>query len=245
MLDYCLQHEHHPDNVAPAIFGGLVATYLKEQKAKDATRSAFTCFVTTPPGSADISSPIRGYEVPQAEVLPQQADGIDTGSKPTKPPHNIGNPKKFPWASEIRCITVIPDFVVPTVKAREALPKLRENDDAIFNMQRIARLPSELGQSPPDAQAIFDCMQDRFHQPQRGKLVPGLAEILKSMKPESHPGLLGVCLSGAGPTILALATGNVDQIAETIWTKFKNEGIESQIKILRPAENGTEVISMG
>ena len=132
--------------------------------------------------------------------------------------------------------------MVPTVKAREALPTVRENGDAIFNMQRIARLPSELGQSPPDVRAIFDCMQDRFHQPQRGKLVPGLAEILASMTPEAHPGLLGVCLSGAGPTILALATDNLDDIVEAIRQKFKTKGIESQARILRPAENGTEII---
>lgn len=40
--------------------------------------------------------------------------------------------------------------------------------------------------------------------------IPGLPEILASLTPQSHPGLLGICLSGAGPTILALATENFE-----------------------------------
>jgi homoserine kinase len=62
------------------------------------------------------------------------------------------------------------------------------------------------------------------------------------MSPKSHPGLLGVCLSGAGPTILALATHNFDSIAETIVTRFAKENIKCEWKILEPAEEGTTVI---
>lgn len=70
----------------------------------------------------------------------------------------------------------------------------------VFNMQRIALLVTALGESPADEQLIFQAMQDKVHQPYRGQLVPGLANILRSVTPESHPGLLGICLSGAGPT---------------------------------------------
>lgn len=40
----------------------------------------------------------------------------------------------------------------------------------------------------------------------------------------SHPGLLGVCLSGAGPTILALATDNFEKIGNDIESIFGEEG---------------------
>jgi homoserine kinase len=40
--------------------------------------------------------------------------------------------------------------------------------------------------------------------------IPGLPEILASLTPQTHDGLLGICLSGAGPTILALATHDFD-----------------------------------
>ena len=45
-------------------------------------------------------------------------------------------------------------------------------------------------------------MGDRIHQPYRAPLIPGLEEILAL----TAPGLLGVALSGAGPTVFALAT---------------------------------------
>lgn len=84
-------------------------------------------------------------------------------------------------------------------------------------------------------------MQDKIHQPYRASLIPGLTEILQSVTPRSHAGLCGICLSGAGPTILALATENFDSVAETIIERFKGEGITCEWKLLEPAEDGTTV----
>ncbi|KAJ2969636.1 hypothetical protein NUW58_g9939 [Xylaria curta] len=107
-------------------------------------------------------------------------------------------------------------------------------------MQRIALLPVALGQSPPDPELINLAMQDKLHQQYRQTLIPGLEEIVQSMSPSTQEGLLGVCLSGAGPTILALATSHFDEIAERIIARFRKENIDCQWKILEPAE-GTRV----
>lgn len=111
-------------------------------------------------------------------------------------------------------------------------------------MQRVALLPTALGESPPNPEMIYLAMQDKIHQPYRQGLIPGLTEILQSCTYKSHPGLLGICLSGAGPTILALATHNFDSIAQTLIGKFKNqkEQIECSWKLLEPAEEGTVVV---
>ena len=108
-------------------------------------------------------------------------------------------------------------------------------------MQRIALLTTALGESPPDADMIYEGMQDKVHQPYRKTLIPGLTEILQSMTPKSHPGLMGICLSGAGPTILALATYNIEGIAGVILERFKGKGIECDWKVLEPAEDGAMV----
>ena len=100
-----------------------------------------------------------------------------------------------------------------------------------------------LGQSPPDPDLIYLAMQDRLHQPYRTTLIPGLTEIVQSMTPGTQPGLLGVCLSGAGPTILALATGHFEEIAARIIERFTSQGIKCGWRVLEPAEGTTVVRS--
>ncbi|OAX81521.1 homoserine kinase [Emergomyces africanus] len=219
MLDYCLMIERHPDNVAAALYGGFVGTYLNELKPED----------------------LAWKEIPLSEVLPAPAGGVDTGVKPPEPPLGIGHYKKFPWSPQIKAITIIPNFELPTAKAREVLPEVYSRADVIFNLQRATLLPSALSQSPLDPDMIYLAMQDKIHQPYRKHLVPGLTEILNSMTPTTQPGLLGICLSGAGPTILALATTNFNQIADRIVSQFKQHGIDCRWEVLEPAEEGAVV----
>ncbi|QDS70512.1 hypothetical protein FKW77_010241 [Venturia effusa] len=219
MLDYCLMIERHPDNVAAALYGGLVAAYLNELDPKDTER----------------------IEIPLSEVLPAPAGGIDTGLKPPEPPYNIGHYKKFKWAPEIKCVAIIPEFEVPTAEARKVLPTMYSRKDLIFNLQRMALLATSLGESPPDPGMIYEGMQDKVHQPYRKGLIPGLTEILQSVTPKSHDGVLGICLSGAGPTILALATHNFEKIAQHLISQFEREGIKSDWKLLEPANDGLTV----
>ncbi|TKA77213.1 hypothetical protein B0A55_02582 [Friedmanniomyces simplex] len=221
ILDFCLMIERHPDNVAAALYGGFVGSYLKELDPEDMKRK----------------------EVPLAEVLPAPQGGEDTGLTPPVPPVDIGKHIRFPWASEIKCIAIIPDFEVATAKARSVLPTSYEKADVIYNLQRVALLTTALGQSPPNAELIYDGMQDKVHQPYRKTLVPGLTEILRSVTPESHPGLLGTCLSGAGPTLLALATSNFDDIAAYLVKQFAKENIKCRWELLEPAYDGLTVTS--
>ena len=216
MLDFCLMIERHPDNVAAALYGGFVGSYLKDLDPEDMKRK----------------------EIPLSEVLPAPAGGVDTGLKPPVPPQDIGKHIQFKWAPEIKCIAIIPDFEVSTASARSVLPQSYPKADVISNLQRIALLTTALGQSPPNPELIYDGMQDRVHQPYRSTLIPGLTEILKSVTPTSHPGLLGICLSGAGPTVLALATHNFEQIATHLLNEFKKENINCQWKLLEPAYEG-------
>ncbi|ATY67364.1 homoserine kinase [Cordyceps militaris CM01] len=223
LFDYCLMIERHPDNVGAALFGGFVGTYLMPLKPEDASR----------------------IEVPLSEVLPSPAGGVDTGKRPPEPPVGIGHRIEFPWNKEIKAVAIVPEFVVPTAEARAVLPEKYARADVTFNLQRIALLPVALGQSPPDPELIHLAMQDRIHQPYRQTLIPGLTEVVESMSPRTQPGFLGVCLSGAGPTILALATSNFEEIANTIIEKLKfhneNKELECRWMVLEPAR-GTEVI---
>lgn len=212
--------ERHPDNVAAALYGGFVGTYLNELDPADLARK----------------------EIPLSEVLPEPAGGIDTGLRPPEPPHNIGHYEKFPLAPELKCLAIIPDFEVETAKARGVLPTNYSRQDVVYNLQRIPLLLRALEKSPPVPETIYQAMQDKIHQPYRAQLVPGLSEILSTMTPKTQPGLCGICLSGAGPTILALITKEHKRIAEAILGIFGEKGVRCEWKLLEPAMEGATVV---
>lgn len=59
------------------------------------------------------------------------------------------------------------------------------------------------------------------------------------MTPKTHAGLLGICLSGAGPTILALATDNFDRIGNEVTAFWREKGgVECDWKLLDITTDG-------
>lgn len=137
------------------------------------------------------------------------------------PPKDIASYHHFQLNSDIKVIVIIPDFHLPTTTARDRLPQTYSREDAIFNAQRCSLLPVLLGERPLNAEKISEAMRDRLHQPYRMDLIPGFERVLQVLKPEVYPGLLGVCLSGAGPSILGLATSNFERIAEAVCAILK------------------------
>lgn len=195
MFNYCLVVERHPDNVGAALFGGFIGAFTK---------------LTTSDAELIERTPLR-------EVLPALPGGTDPGLLTVhKPPRAIGSPRQLGFNADIKIIVVIPDFHLNTAEARECLPHSYTRKDLVFNAQRCAVLPLLLAETSLNAAEISEAMQDRLHQPYRAALIPGLNRVLQNIKYDSYPGLLGVCLSGAGPSILALATHNLEMIAQAI-----------------------------
>ncbi|KAI0047640.1 homoserine kinase [Auriscalpium vulgare] len=221
MLDYALMVERHPDNVTAALVGGFVGSYLRELDPQ-ATQAA---------------------SVPLSEVLPEYPPdaGPEWGRYPPVPPTGIGHYVRFGWAPEIKAIAIIPRFELSTAKAREVLPESYSRKDLVFNLQRLAVLTTALGQSPPDPELIYEAMKDRVHQPYRRALIPGLPEVTSAITPTTHPGLLGICLSGAGPTILALAVSGFDAIAADARKIFRARGVEVDWKVLDVVQEGASI----
>ncbi|KAJ6501518.1 GHMP kinase [Mycena vitilis] len=212
LLDFALMVERHPDNVTAALVGGFVGSYLRELDSA-ATEAA---------------------SVPLSEVLPEYPPdaGENWGLNPPVPPIGIGHYVRFGWSESIKAVAIIPRFELSTAKAREVLPLEYSRKDLVFNLQRLAVLTTALGQSPPDPELIYEAMKDRVHQPYRKALIPGLPEVTSAITPTTHPGLLGICLSGAGPTILALATHGFEAIAEDARAIFRKTGVEIDWKLL-------------
>lgn len=75
--------------------------------------------------------------------------------------------------------------------------------------------------------------------------IPGLPEILTTITPAKYPGLLGICLSGAGPTILALATDNFTEIATAAQEVYQRVGgFDSFYEVLEVVEDGVTCVEV-
>jgi len=140
---------------------------------------------------------------------------------------------KLDWPPKIRVLVVSPHSQLPTHVARAALPRTLSRSQAVYNLQRSALFTAAIAQHRYEL--LWEAMHDQLHQPQRESLVPGLAEALALPRMD---GLLGVALSGAGPSILALVTDHEDEIGARIANCFRAHKIESTIRTLEVDNRG-------
>jgi homoserine kinase len=139
-----------------------------------------------------------------------------------------------PVPDSLQFAVVVPDYALPTEKARSVLPSEYSRADAIHNLQRAAAVAAHFFAGRADFHpAVFD---DRWHQPYRAGLVPGLTEALRFR----HPDVLGVCLSGAGPSILALVKKNAPAVGAALQQLLAGHGVQSRPYTLAADNRGAK-----
>ena len=109
-------------------------------------------------------------------------------------------------------LLAVPKAPLATEEARRVLPAQYSRADAVTNIQNSMLLLAALVQGRPDL--LRSALDDRIHQPYRAPLCPLLPELQKL---PGSSGVLGVALSGAGPSVLIF----VDQKAEERSVKTK------------------------
>ena len=100
-----------------------------------------------------------------------------------------------------RALVAIPDQSLATSKARSVLPERYTRSDAVANIQAASLLGLAFAQNRGDL--LRPAMSDRLHQPYRAEICPLLPLLLPLAG--SH-GILGVALSGAGPSVLLIVS---------------------------------------
>jgi homoserine kinase len=143
----------------------------------------------------------------------------------------------LPVPENVQIIVAIPDFQLSTAKARAVLPSQVSRDDAIFNSSRTALLVAALYERRYDWLAA--AMDDRLHQPYRASLVPGMTEAIAAGYAARA---LGVALSGAGPTLIALAQDDGDAVATALRHAFAQRGVSCETRLLRADTEGAVVV---
>lgn len=147
----------------------------------------------------------------------------------------------LPWHESVVPVVIIPEFELSTADARRVLPGHYSRADAIFNTAHIGLLLRGLATGNGDW--ITGGMSDRIHQPYRKKLIPGYNSVRRAAM---QAGAWGLVISGAGPTLLALAPkGSEETVREAMETAWRSQPFTAHGHCLSLESQGTTVESIG
>jgi homoserine kinase len=137
----------------------------------------------------------------------------------------------------LRAIVVVPEIDLSTEAARALLPDRYDRCDMVFTAQRASLLGAALGSG--SWKALRAAMRDRMHQPYRAQCVPGLEGALGV----DGRDVVGIALSGAGPSVLAIVRGgkSADAVGGRIEAQFRDAGVKARSYRLAFAARGAGV----
>lgn len=184
LLQLATDIEGHPDNVAPAIYGGFTVSTV--------TKGEVECFSFLP---------------------------------------------KF----RMKLIVAVPDFPLPTKKARAVLPEAVPMKDAVNNISRAAMLVAALCKG--NHKFLKNVFEDALHQPYRASLIPGMYDVFSAAR---EAGALGASLSGAGPCLIAYALERADcaeRVGEAMKAAFRAHNVVSNIMIMDLDTRGAHIVN--
>lgn len=180
IFELATEIEGHPDNVAPALFGGITVSTKTNNKLE---------YVSFMPN--------------------------------------------FP----LKLVVAIPDFYLPTKKARAALKQEIPLKDAIFNIGHASMIIAAICQGK--IEALQGAFEDKLHQPYRADLIPGMYDVFAAANSQ---GALGTTISGAGPTLIAYTVKNADAIAQSMINAFAKHNIKAKSLVLDIDANGAQIV---
>lgn len=132
-------------------------------------------------------------------------------------------------------VVAIPDFSLSTNQARAVLPRQVSFQDAVANLGRVGLLTAAMASRR--LELLRTAMVDVLHEPYRLKLVPGLEEVRRAAL---EAGALGVALSGAGPTILALVDKGEEEVGRAMQAAWGKQGIRARSAALTVNREGLQ-----
>ena len=133
-------------------------------------------------------------------------------------------------------LLAVPEQSLATEEARRVLPNQYSRADVVNNIQNSMLLVAAFTQGQHDL--LSAALVDRVHQPYRSELCP----LLEALQPlTGSRGVLGVVLSGAGPSVLIFLDSKTSRaetkkyitehlrsrklVAELIATAISNDGV--------------------
>lgn len=135
-------------------------------------------------------------------------------------------------------VLATPAYQVETARARAVLPAQVARQDAVQQAANLALLL--VGLARGDAALLRDALDDRIAEPARLPLYPGYPEAKASAL---AAGALGVAVSGAGPTIVAVARHPAaEPVRAALVAGYAGVGIGAQAFVAEIDQQGARVV---
>ena len=142
-----------------------------------------------------------------------------------------------PVPPSLSAVLYIPTMPMPTEEARGLLGSDVPRSDAVFNIGRAALLVRAMACG--DLKRLDIATDDLLHQPARQTIFFPMKNIIRAAL---GAGALGAFLSGAGSTVLALATDKEFTIGYEMADAAAKSGIDGEVRITQPTLHGASVV---
>ncbi|MFH1258956.1 MAG: homoserine kinase [Elusimicrobiota bacterium] len=221
ILKEALVMEGHPDNLVPALVGGLCICYKKDE---------LQAIPTLRPGNKARGGLYQSFR--RGSSL-----AVKNGVSKAQSNEQIRY-VKISQLPNWKVVVCIPQYEVSTALARKILLDKISRKDVVFNLSRVALLINAFMSG--DKCLLETAMEDRLHQTARVKLVRGMDDVFSAAW---QAGALGVALSGSGPTIIAFAhdRSKTKTIGEAMQKAFTQHKIENSLLALEIDKVGVKV----
>jgi homoserine kinase len=137
---------------------------------------------------------------------------------------------------DLRAVVLIPDQFSSTNESRAALPSSVTHADAVFNSSRTALLAAAFAEG--NFELLRIAMEDRLHQPYRAT---GFCYLQSAIESAIAAGAYGAALSGAGSSVIALASPNCADVATALERVATHYGLRATVVTLSPDIAGATV----
>lgn len=142
--------------------------------------------------------------------------------------------KKYDLDEELGFVAFVPPYRLSTAEARKVIPDSIKKEAAIENTVNTAMILLSLMEK--DYKDLKHFMKDNIHEPYRSALIPDYEKVKSLQEMEE---IIGVYLSGAGPTMMVL-TENPEELIKKLESEERFQNLE--IKNLRGDNEGYKII---
>jgi homoserine kinase len=174
--------------------------------------------------------PLQRHEM--FEICTRLEDHPDNAAPASYGGFNVvraGQRQMFTISAQLHFVLLIPNFEIPTERARRLLPSRVDRLHAVENCQNACAITAAFASR--EYEKLRGAFTDHLHQPFRQKLIPFLDDVIRAAE---SAGALGAFLSGSGSTICAITLRSPEKVSRAMLAAAGSSGART---LLTAADN--------